>query len=73
MQNPTLPQLTSQGVELDTSPESLGPLRSSADVLEDTAALKERMAENGYLYLPGYLDRDLVLEAVPCAITTSPG
>jgi hypothetical protein len=63
VRNPTLPKLTSQGVELDTSPESFGPLRSSADVLQDPATLRERMAEDGYLYLPGYLDRDLVLEA----------
>ncbi|MGH3146893.1 MAG: phytanoyl-CoA dioxygenase family protein, partial [Rubrobacter sp.] len=63
MKNPTLPTLTSQGVELDTSVESFGPLRSSADILEDTAALKRRMSENGYLYLPDYLDRELVLAA----------
>jgi hypothetical protein len=63
VRNPTLPKLTSQGLELDTSAESFGLLRSSMDVLEDTAVLRERMAEDGYLYLPGYLDRDLVLRA----------
>jgi hypothetical protein len=62
MTNSTLPKLTSQGVQLDTSPESFGPLRSSMDALEDTEALRHRMTEDGYLYLPGYLDRDLVLE-----------
>jgi hypothetical protein len=61
--NATLPKLTSQGLELDTSAESFGLLRDSTDVLEDTGTLRERMAEDGYLYLPSYLDRDLVLEA----------
>lgn len=56
-------KLVSQGVELDPAPESLGILRDSTDVREDAAALRERMAEDGYLYLPGYLDRDLVLQA----------
>jgi Binding-protein-dependent transport system inner membrane component len=63
VRNPTLPKLTSQGLELDTSAESFGLLRSSMDVLEDTAVLRERVAEDGYLYLPGYLDRNLVLRA----------
>jgi hypothetical protein len=38
-------------------------LRSSADYLDDTVALLERLREDGYLYLPGYLDRDQVLAA----------
>lgn len=63
MKNSTLLTLTSQGVRLDTSEVSFGPLASSMDAIEDTETLKERMAEDGYLYLPGYLDRDLVLEA----------
>ncbi len=63
MDNATLSKLTSQGMELDTTSESFGTLRSSADVLEDIGALRRQMAEDGYLYLPGYLDRELVLEA----------
>jgi hypothetical protein len=63
VRNTTLPKLTSQGLELETSAESFGLLRDSADVLEDPGTLRERMAEDGYLYLPGYLDRDLVLRA----------
>jgi len=63
VQNTTLPKLTSQGLELETSAESFGVLRDSTDVLEDAGALRERMAEDGYLYLPGYLDRDLVFRA----------
>lgn len=59
----TYPPLTSCGVPLDTSPACLGPLRDSADVVEDAGILRERMAGDGYLYLPGYLDREQVLEA----------
>lgn len=59
----TIPRLTAQGFELDLSPRAFGPLRSAADLLGDVEALRERMAEDGYLYLPGYLDRELVLEA----------
>ncbi|MEV7022792.1 phytanoyl-CoA dioxygenase family protein [Kitasatospora sp. NPDC093558] len=34
------------------------PLRDSADVLADTEQLRDRLAEDGYLYLRGVLDRD---------------
>lgn len=63
MKTQTLPRLTAQGMELDPSPENLGVLRSSIELIGDVEALRERMQEDGYLYLPGYLDRDLVLEA----------
>jgi hypothetical protein len=63
MRNPTLPKLTAQGLQLDTSAESFGPLKDSTDILNDTSTLRKRMAEDGYLYLPGYLDRELVLRA----------
>jgi hypothetical protein len=33
------------------------------DVIDDVEALRARMEEDGYLYLPGYLDRDEVLAA----------
>ncbi len=59
----TLPKLTVHGHELDTRPESLGELRRSSHLAGDGAALRERMREDGYLYLPGYLDPDAVLEA----------
>lgn len=49
--------------ELDTSPEAFGTLRSSADAANDAAVLRERMREDGYLFIPGYLDREEVLEA----------
>jgi hypothetical protein len=50
-------RLTSGGIDLDTSPESFGWLRESNDLLGDYEALRSRMAEDGYLYLPGFLDR----------------
>jgi len=39
------------------------PLRPSDDIQNDPAALNARFEEDGYLYLPGFLDRDQVLEA----------
>ncbi len=59
----TLPRLTARGLELDPSPERLGWLRDSTELLENVEALKQRIQQDGYLYLPGYLDRDLVLES----------
>lgn len=58
-----LPTLTSCGHQFDTSAASFGELRSSIDVIDDAVALKQRIEEDGYLFLPGYLDRDLALEA----------
>lgn len=47
-------------VELDTSPEYFGELRRSDDLLGQPEALRARMMEDGYLYLPGLLDREAV-------------
>ena len=55
--------LSAVGQELDCAPDCLGALRDSGDVAGDTDALRERMASDGYLYLPGALDRDQVLKA----------
>lgn len=55
--------LTSLGRELDVSPDAFGELRRSDDIVHDTEALWARMAADGYLYLPGYLDRALVRAA----------
>jgi hypothetical protein len=35
-------------------------LRTSTDILDDVEALRSRLAADGYLYLPGLLDRDEV-------------
>jgi hypothetical protein len=58
-----LPRLASGGIELDTSPEAFGFLRESNDVRSDPEALRARMDEDGYLYLPGFLDREDVRAA----------
>jgi hypothetical protein len=55
--------LTSGGRPLDLSPGAFGALRRSDDALGDTRALRRRLREDGYLFLPGYLPRDRVLEA----------
>jgi len=47
--------------ELDTSPEAFGELRRSDDILDQPAALNQRLDEDGYLYVPGFLPRELIL------------
>jgi hypothetical protein len=54
----TLPRLTALKHEVDTSPERFGELRRSDDLLGDVPALRARMEEDGYLFLPGLLDRE---------------
>lgn len=60
MNTVTLPTLTAQGVPVDTDPAAFGWLRDSNDALDDTAELRRRMELDGYLFLPGFLDRDEV-------------
>jgi hypothetical protein len=55
--------LIAQGRPLDTSPNAFGELRSSADVVGDVAVLRARLLDDGYLYLPGLLDREAVRQA----------
>lgn len=59
----SIPRLTAMHQEIDTSPEYFGELESSVALLGDVAALRERMANEGYLYMPGLLNRDEVLAA----------
>ncbi|RYG38334.1 phytanoyl-CoA dioxygenase [bacterium] len=54
----SLPRLTAGGIELDTAPENFGWLRESNDALGDFDELQRRMEVDGYLYLPGFLDRE---------------
>ena len=54
---------TSHGVEFDRSPDKFGWLRESQEIAGDREALQERMAEDGYLFLRGVLDREAVLAA----------
>lgn len=55
--------LRAQGRELDPSSDALGELRRSDDAVGDPVELRRRLAEDGYLFLPGYLDRGEVLGA----------
>ena len=43
--------------------EELADLRSSIDVLDDAGELRRRMADDGYLFLPGLLPVDRVMAA----------
>jgi hypothetical protein len=52
--------ITSLGQELDLSAESFGWLTPSSDLLDDRQALRQRLDTEGYLYMPGYLDCDVV-------------
>jgi len=56
-------RLSAAGIELDLDPNSFGRLRSSKDLLDNPEALRQRMADDGYLFLPGLLDREHVMEA----------
>lgn len=58
-----LPSLCSAGYALDTSSQAFGLLRPSLDIADDAAALRARMEADGYLYLPGYLNREEVMAA----------
>lgn len=51
------------GVQLDDSPRRLGSLRRSDDIVDQPEKLRERFLEDGYLYLPGFLNREDVLTA----------
>lgn len=51
---------TYKGRRLDISPEVFGELRRSDTVLADTAELRQRMQDDGYLFLPGLLDIESV-------------
>ena len=62
-QNTEFPVLTYRGRKIDTSSECFGALRTSADAAGDRAELWRRLEEDGYLFLPGQLDREEVLVA----------
>lgn len=62
--------LVSRGQTLEDTPETLGELRRSDDlgttpeaVARHIATAHERLDDDGYLFLPGYLQRDEVLAA----------
>ena len=55
--------ITAGSHPVDTSPDAFGVLRSSINLLGDRDALHQRMEEDGYLFLPQYLDHDEVTPA----------
>jgi len=57
------PTLFYQGRQLSTAPTHFGELRNSRDLVGDAGALRKRMEEDGYLYLPNMLDPEEVAEA----------
>jgi len=59
----TFARLTSLGEELNLADDAFGWFQSSDDLLDDPAAMRRRLEEEGYLYIPGYLDLELVNEA----------
>lgn len=54
--------ISSGGQKLDTSSRAFGWLRDSSSALSDVQELRWRMEEDGYLYLPGFLNRKNVQE-----------
>jgi hypothetical protein len=58
----TLPPLRAGGHPVPTDPESFGFLRDSRDALGDVEELRRRLNQDGYLYVPGFFDREAVRE-----------
>ncbi|HVA74281.1 MAG TPA: phytanoyl-CoA dioxygenase family protein [Acidimicrobiales bacterium] len=48
--------LTSNGTPVPFDTDHFAPLRDSSDLLHDPGELRARYLEDGYLYLPGFLD-----------------
>jgi hypothetical protein len=55
--------LTSSGHRLDTSESAFGELRDSSYLAGNGESLRERMKEDGYLFMRGYFRRDDVMDA----------
>ena len=55
--------VTSHGHAFDLSQETFGELRDSNSLLGDAPAMHDGFAEDGYLLLRGYLDKEKVLAA----------
>jgi hypothetical protein len=71
----TLPRLKSRGIELPTDESRFGWLRDSTDAVGDWAELQARMDQDGYLFLPGFLDREAVrgVRAQICGVLAEDG
>lgn len=55
--------LTFRGNKLVQSADEIGKLRRSNDAIDDHDELHRRMDEDGYLFMPGLLDRNEVIDA----------
>lgn len=56
-------EIYSLGHKLDQTPDYFGWLRRSDDAAGDFIELRQRLIEDGYVYLPGFFDRQKVLDA----------
>ncbi len=56
-------RLTAGGNELDLSSDRFGFLADSTPLIPDADLLRQRMETDGYLFLPGFLDRNEVVAA----------
>ncbi|HMQ53734.1 MAG TPA: phytanoyl-CoA dioxygenase family protein, partial [Anaerolineae bacterium] len=56
-------ELYSNGVKMDLSAAKFGELRESNDILDNPAAMHDRMTEEGYLFFRGLIAPDEVLAA----------
>lgn len=56
-------RLRARGRDLDLAPGCFGYLSPSNDALGDPGELNRRLQEEGYLYLPGFFERDLIADA----------
>lgn len=56
-------RLTVRGVEIVTGEDEFGLLTDSSDLIGQPDAQRDRMDVEGYLFIPGLLDRDEVLAA----------
>jgi ectoine hydroxylase-related dioxygenase (phytanoyl-CoA dioxygenase family) len=67
--------LCSGGMRIDESPEHFGWLLDSSDAAEDFVELRLRIERDGYLFLPGYLNRSDVRAArlAICEVLASEG
>lgn len=60
MKTSEIPALTTAGREIDTSPENFGWLLDSNDAKHNPEELQRRMERDGYLFLPGFFEREAV-------------
>jgi len=61
--SPNSLRLRSIGIRIDTRADALGELQPSTHLLDDVLALRQRMDNDGYLFLPGFFDGDAVAAA----------